>query len=135
MNMVGHWTSVSASMPVLLSKPYSHFMFSCHFQPSTSSKKCIAPEKRNSLLDGTFKIVPKPSKLFNQLLIISIEYKNDVSLNNLIISEIYFFYFSFAFFIRKLSNELNVSLSRNIFRRIRIKKIIGIYCFVRLTDI
>lgn len=43
-------------------------------------KKHIAPEKRNYLLDGTFKIVPSPSKLFSQLLLISIEYKNDVSI-------------------------------------------------------
>lgn len=43
-------------------------------------KKHISPVNRNYLLDGTFKIVPKPSKLFSQLLIISIEYKNDVSL-------------------------------------------------------
>lgn len=44
-------------------------------------KKHITPNERNYLLDGTFKIVP--SKLFSQLLIISIEYKNDVSNNNL----------------------------------------------------
>lgn len=36
----------------------------------------IDVESRNYLMDGTFKIVPKP---FKQCLIISIEYKNNVS--------------------------------------------------------
>lgn len=39
-------------------------------------KKHITPENRNYLLDGTFKIIPRG---FSQLLIISLEYKNDVS--------------------------------------------------------
>lgn len=38
-------------------------------------KKHIPPEQRKFLLDGTFKIVPRR---FRQLLIIAIEYKNDV---------------------------------------------------------
>lgn len=38
-------------------------------------EKHIVPEQRNYLMDGTFKIVPSK---FQQLLIISIEYKNDV---------------------------------------------------------
>lgn len=38
----------------------------------------IAPEHRNYLIDGTFKIIPRG---FSQLLIISIEYKNDVRIN------------------------------------------------------
>lgn len=42
-------------------------------------KNHITPDKRNYLLDGTFKIIPSTPKLFSQLLIISIEYKNDVS--------------------------------------------------------
>lgn len=65
-------------------------LFAFHIFASFSTinfiKKYIAPGKRNYLLDGTFKIVPTPSKLFSQLLIISIEYKNDVSVINLIIT-------------------------------------------------
>lgn len=45
-------------------------------------KSHITPDKRNYLLDGTFKVIPSTSKLFSQLLIISIEYKNDVSISN-----------------------------------------------------
>lgn len=37
----------------------------------------IKPEARNYFLDGTFSVVPKP---FKQLLTISIEYKNSVSI-------------------------------------------------------
>lgn len=37
----------------------------------------IPPEQRTYLIDGTFKIVPRG---FAQLLIIAIEYKNDVSI-------------------------------------------------------
>lgn len=59
-------------------------VFAFHVFASLSTinfiKKNIAPEGRNYLLDGTFKIVPSPSKLFSQLLFISIEYKNDVSI-------------------------------------------------------
>lgn len=40
----------------------------------------------NFIKKYNFKIVPTPSKLFSQLLIISIEYKNDVSVINLIIT-------------------------------------------------
>lgn len=40
-------------------------------------KKHIPPNKRKYLVDGTFKIVPRR---FRQLLIIAIEYNNDVSL-------------------------------------------------------
>lgn len=39
-------------------------------------KQNIVPGKRKYLLDGTFKVVPKQ---FYQLLIIAIEFKNDVS--------------------------------------------------------
>lgn len=39
--------------------------------------KFIPPDERYYLMDGTFKIVPRK---FYQLLIISIEYKNDVSI-------------------------------------------------------
>lgn len=38
-------------------------------------KEHIPTEKRNYLMDGTFKVVPKT---FSQLFIIAIEYKNDV---------------------------------------------------------
>lgn len=40
-------------------------------------EKNIPPEKRNYLLDGTFKIIPSN---LSQLLIVSIEYKNDVNI-------------------------------------------------------
>lgn len=40
-------------------------------------EKHIAEDQRNYLMDGTFKIAPSK---FQQLLIISIEYKNDVSI-------------------------------------------------------
>lgn len=40
-------------------------------------EKYIVPDQRNYLMDGTFKIAPSK---FQQLLIISIEYKNDVSI-------------------------------------------------------
>lgn len=43
-------------------------------------KSHITPDKRNYLLDGTFKIIPSTSKMFSQFYIISIEYKNDVSI-------------------------------------------------------
>lgn len=58
-------------------------LFAFHVFASFSTinfiKKHISADKRNYLLDGTFKIVPTPSKLFSQLLIICIEYNNDVS--------------------------------------------------------
>lgn len=41
-------------------------------------KDHIAPEHRNYLMDGTFKIIPREH---NQLLIVSIEYKNDASIH------------------------------------------------------
>lgn len=67
-------------------------LFALHVFASLSTinfiKKHIAADKRNFLLDGTFRIVPSPSKLFSQLLIISIEYKNDVNIiNNINISQ------------------------------------------------
>lgn len=40
-------------------------------------KEHIPPSRRNYLLDGTFQVAP--SDLFSQLLILSIEYQNDVS--------------------------------------------------------
>lgn len=50
----------------------------------------IVPKHRNYLIDGTFKIVPK---IFYQLLIISIEFMNDVSIlqyynNRIVISSL-----------------------------------------------
>lgn len=44
-------------------------------------RKHIPPNQRKYLLDGTFKIVPRQ---FRQLLIIAIEYKNDVSIPKII---------------------------------------------------
>lgn len=43
-------------------------------------KKYIPPPERIYLLDGTFKIVPRQFTKHGQLLIISIEFKNDVSI-------------------------------------------------------
>lgn len=61
-------------------------LFAFHVWASVTTidviKKHITPDKRNYLLDGTFKVIPSTSKLFSQLLIISIEYKNDVSISN-----------------------------------------------------
>lgn len=41
-------------------------------------QKHIPPAERKYLMDGTFKIVPKQFSKKGQLLILSIEYKNDV---------------------------------------------------------
>lgn len=46
------------------------------------SKEFIPLQSRKYLIDGTFKIVPRE---FYQLLVISIEYKNDVSVSNIFI--------------------------------------------------
>lgn len=58
------------------------------FKTVNMIKRYIKPAERRYLLDGTFKIRPK---LFYQLLIIAIEYKNDVII--------------FFCFVHKLSNE------------------------------
>lgn len=58
----------------LVQKKYAFHIFAS-FAVIGLIKNHIAPENRYYLMDGTFKIIPRE---LNQLLIISIEYKNDV---------------------------------------------------------
>lgn len=58
----------------VVNEAYSFHIFAS-FATIDLIKEHIEPENRNYLLDGTFKIVPRG---LNQLLIISIEFKNDV---------------------------------------------------------
>lgn len=53
------------------------FMIFASFKTIEMIKRYIQPGQRRYLFDGTFKIRPK---LFYQLLIITIEYKNDVNI-------------------------------------------------------
>lgn len=59
----------------VISKNHSFTVFAC-FRVIEMIKQHIDPKQRFYLLDGTFDIATKP---FYQLLIVSIEYKNDVS--------------------------------------------------------
>lgn len=61
----------------VVNKKYAFHMFAS-YAVMDLIKTHIPPKDRNYLMDGTFKIIPRG---LNQLLIISIEYKNDVSLS------------------------------------------------------
>lgn len=57
-----------------IAEKYAFHVFAS-FDIASFIEKHIPPHQRHYLMDGTFKIVPSK---FQQLLIISIEYKNDV---------------------------------------------------------
>lgn len=57
------------------------FMVFASFEAIDMIKNYIEPEQRRYLIDGTFKVAPN---LFYQLLVIVIEYKNDVIILNCI---------------------------------------------------
>lgn len=58
----------------VVTKRYSFHLFAS-FAVINFIKKNISPHQRFYMMDGTFRVIPKK---FNQLLIISIEYKNKV---------------------------------------------------------
>lgn len=59
----------------VLSEQYSFTIFAS-FAILNLVRRNIDPEQRHYLIDGTFKVVPRT---FYQLLIVSIEFQNDVS--------------------------------------------------------
>lgn len=63
----------------VLKKNHSFIVFASH-RIIEISKEFIPLQSRKYLIDGTFKVVPR---VFYQLLVISIEYKNDVSVSNI----------------------------------------------------
>lgn len=62
----------------IIEKDYAFHVFASYANIDLT-KKHIPPGQRKYLMDGTFKIVPRQFSKNGQLLIIAIEYKNDVS--------------------------------------------------------
>lgn len=84
----------------VLSEQYSFIIFAS-FAILNLVRRNIDPEQRHYLIDGTFKVVPRT---FYQLLIVSIEFQNDVS------SKWYHFLLYFFFIVSHMNSNLMIEM-------------------------